>query len=184
MLKNVDDHAVEILITLGLVCGGYAAALYLHTSGPIAIVVAGILIGNYGRSFAMSETTRDHLDKFWELIDEILNAILFIWIGMEILILSFSFSFVAAGLIAIPLVLAARLLSVSAAVNILKFKREFSQNAIKILTWGGLRGGISIALALSLSGGEPRNLIVVMTYIIVLFSLLVQGLTIKKVIEN
>ncbi len=182
MLKNVDDHTVEILLTLALVSGGYALAIYLHTSGPIAIVVAGLLIGNYGRRLAMSEITRDHLDKFWELIDEILNAVLFVWIGLEILILTFDPNYLIIGLIAIPLTLLARLISVALAVNLLKFRRQFSDNAIKILTWGGIRGGICIALALSLPPSPARDLIVSITYVVVIFSILVQGLTIKKVI--
>ncbi len=182
MLKNVDDHAVEILLTLALVSGGYALAMYLHTSGPIAIVVAGLLIGNYGRRLAMSENSRDHLDKFWELIDEILNAVLFVWIGLEILILTFNPNYLIIGLIAIPLTLLARLISVASAINLLKFRRQFSDNAIKILTWGGLRGGICIALALSLPPSSARDLIISITYIVVIFSILVQGLTIKKVI--
>lgn len=185
LLKNVNDYSVEVLLTLALVCGGYALALKLHTSGPIAIVVAGILIGNHGRSFAMSDKTRDHLDKFWELIDEILNAILFVWIGLEILVLSFTFDFLLAGLMAIPLVLLARFGSVWTILNSLRiFKRRYSQNATMILTWGGLRGGISIALALSLAYGEARDLIVSMTYIVVVFSILVQGLTIGRLIKR
>jgi len=183
MLKNVDDHSVEILLTLALVIGGYKLASMLHTSGPIAIVVAGLLIGNYGRAFAMSAETRDHLDKFWELIDEILNAVLFIWIGLEILVLSFSVDYLIAGLIAIPVTLFARLFSVWTTISILKFRQEFSRNAISILSWGGLRGGISIALALSLAPGEARNLIVSITYVIVVFSILVQGLSIKKLVK-
>lgn len=182
MLKNVDDHSVEILLTLALVSGGYALAMYLHTSGPIAIVVAGLLIGNYGRRLAMSDKTRDHLDKFWELIDEILNAVLFVWIGLEILILTFDPNYIIIGLIAIPLTLLARLISVSSAISLLKFRRQFSDNAIKILTWGGLRGGICIALALALPPSQARDLIVSITYVVVIFSILVQGLTIKKVI--
>ena len=182
LLRRVDDHSVEILLTLALVCGGYSLAIGLHTSGPIAIVVAGLLIGNHGRRFAMSEHTIEHLDKFWEFLDETLNAALFVWIGLEAIALSFSVDFLIAGLIAIPLTLLARLLSVWGAVNALKFHREFSDNAVKILTWGGLRGGISIALALSLPAGETRDLIVAMTYIVVVFSILVQGLTIKKVL--
>ncbi|MFH2037708.1 MAG: sodium:proton antiporter [Candidatus Zixiibacteriota bacterium] len=184
MLKNVNDHSVEILLTLALVSGGYALAGYLHTSGPIAIVVAGVLIGNHGRALAMSESTRDHLDKFWELIDETLNAILFIWIGMEILVLSFSTSYFIAGLIAIPVTLGARFLSVWSTISILKRWREFTKNAIIILTWGGLRGGISIAMALSLSAGAERNLIVSMTYIVVIFSIMVQGITIKNLVKR
>lgn len=184
LLRQVDDHNVEVLITLGLVCGGYALASFLHMSGPIAIVVAGLLIGNYGRHLAMTENTRIHLDNFWELIDEILNAILFVWIGLEILVLSFTLDYLIAGLIAIPVTLMARFISVWSTINILKFRREFSRNATLILTWGGLRGGISIAMALSLAGGEPRSLIVSITYVVVVFSILVQGLTLKRVIAR
>ena len=184
LLKDVDEHVVEILLTLALVCGGYALATQLHTSGPIAIVVAGLLIGNYGRRLAMSESTRRHLDEFWELIDEILNAVLFVWIGMEILILSFTTDYFIIGLIAIPLTLGARFISVWSAISALKFRRKFSKNATLILTWGGLRGGISIAMALSLTAGGARDLIVSMTYVVVVFSILVQGLTIKKLVQR
>jgi len=184
LLKQVDDHSVEILLTLALVCGGYALATVVHTSGPIAIVVAGLLIGNYGRAFAMSDKTRDHLDKFWELVDEILNAVLFVWIGFEMLVLAFSLDYLIAGLLAIPVALLARLASVSLIVNIMKTRRQFSDRVITILTWGGLRGGISIALALSLGLGPQRDLIVSITYIIVIFSILVQGLTIKPVMQR
>ena len=166
LLRRVDDHSVEILLTLAMVCGGFALATFMHTSGPIAVVVAGLLIGNHGRKFAMSESTIDHLDKFWELVDEILNAVLFVWIGLEILALNFSMNYFIAGLAAIPLTLSARLISVWSAIHLLKFKREFSDNAVKILTWGGLRGGISIALALSIPAGEIRDLIVSMTYVV------------------
>jgi CPA1 family monovalent cation:H+ antiporter len=184
LLKNVDDYSVEILITLALVCGGYALASAIHTSGPISIVVAGLMIGNHGRLYAMSDVTRDNLDTFWELIDEILNAVLFAWIGLEILVLTFSWSHLAAGLIAIPLVLVARFVSVSSFVGLLKFRRKFSDNAIKILTWGGLRGGISIAMALSLATGESRDLIVSTTYVVVVFSILVQGSTIHRLVRS
>jgi CPA1 family monovalent cation:H+ antiporter len=184
LLKNVDDYSVEILITLALVSGGYALATTLHTSGPIAIVVAGLLIGNHGRVYAMSDVTRDNLDTFWELIDEILNAILFAWIGLEILVLAFSWDHLLAGLVAIPLSLLARFISVSSFVGLLKFRRTFSQNAIRILTWGGLRGGISIALALSLAAGPARDLIVGITYVVVVFSILVQGSTIKRLVRS
>jgi len=184
LLKNVDDHSVEILLTLALVIGGYALASIIHTSGPISIVVAGLLIGNYGRAFAMSADTRDHLDKFWGLVDEILNAVLFVWIGLEVLVLAFTVDFFVVGLIAIPVTLFARFFSVWLTITLLKFRQQFSQNAILILTWGGLRGGISIALALSLSAGEARDLIVSITYVIVVFSILVQGLTIKKLVKS
>lgn len=183
LLKNVDDYSVEILITLALVSGGYALAMAVHTSGPIAIVVAGLMIGNHGRMYAMTDVTRDNLDMFWELIDEILNAVLFAWIGLEILVLAFSWDYLLAGLIAIPLSLAARFISVSSFVGLLKFRRKFSKNAIKILTWGGLRGGISIALALSLASSESRDLIVAITYVVVIFSIFVQGSTIKYLVK-
>lgn len=183
MLKDVDDYTVEALITLALVAGGYALAATIHTSGPIAIVVAGLLIGNYGRSLAMSEITRDRLDKFWELIDEILNAVLFVWIGLEVLVISFNFGYLIAGLIAIPIALLARFISVWGAMNILQFRKQFTKSGILILTWGGLRGGISIAMALSLKVGYPRGLIVMITYVVVLFAIIVQGLTIRKLIR-
>ena len=184
LLKSVDEYTVEVLITLALVFGGYALATAIHTSGPIATVVAGLLIGNHGRSFAMSDKTREHLDNFWELIDEILNAVLFVWIGLEILVLSYSLDRFLIGLIAIPVTLASRYISVSALVTLLKFRREFSPNVIMILTWGGIRGGISIALALSLPTGTARDLIVSITYVVVIFSILVQGLTIGKLIRS
>jgi CPA1 family monovalent cation:H+ antiporter len=184
ILKDVNNYTVEVILTLALVSGGYTLAHALHMSGPLAIVVAGLFIGNHGRRYAMSEETRDHLDKFWELIDEILNAVLFIWIGFEILILTFDLNWLIAGLLAIPLALLARLITVAAAVNMLRFHREFARNATLILTWGGLRGGISIALALSLPGGAPRDVIVSITYIVVVFSILVQGLTIQKLVRH
>lgn len=183
LLKDVDDYTVEALITLALVAGGYSLAAKLHTSGPIAIVVAGLLIGNYGRALAMSEITRDRLDKFWELIDEILNAVLFVWIGLEVLVISFNFGYLIAGLIAIPIALLARFISVWGAMNILQFRKQFTKSGILILTWGGLRGGISIAMALSLKVGYPRGLIVMITYVVVLFAIIVQGLTIRKLIR-
>ena len=183
LLKDIDNYSVEVLITLALVSGGYAVAMAIHTSGPIAVVVAGLLIGNHGRRLAMSETTRKHLDVFWELIDETLNAVMFVWIGLEILVLHFELPYLWAGLIAIPVSLLARFIAVHSAIAVLKRWRTFSKNAAFILTWGGLRGGISIALALSLSAGPTRDLIVSMTYVIVIFSILVQGLSIKKLVQ-
>jgi CPA1 family monovalent cation:H+ antiporter len=183
LIKKVDEHSVEVLLTLGLVCGGYALATKLHVSGPISIVVAGLLIGNYGRRLAMSASTRNHLDNFWELIDEILSAVLFIWIGFEVLVLSLDLAYVIAGLAAIPLSLAARFISIWSTVFMFKFRRQFSDNAVLILTWGGIRGGISIALALSLASGFARDVIVTATYIVVIFSILAQGLTIKKLLK-
>jgi CPA1 family monovalent cation:H+ antiporter len=184
LLKSVDNYSVEILLTLALVAGGYALATALHLSGPLSMVVAGLLIGNHGRLYAMSELTRKNLDTFWELIDEFLNALLFVWVGLEILVLSFTWNHLVAGLLAIPVVLSARFVSVGSMINILKFRREFPPRATLILTWGGLRGAISIALALSLPAGAPRNLIVPVTYVIVVFSILVQGLTVKRLLKT
>ena len=181
MLKAVDDHHVEVLITLALVMGGYSLAQHLHLSGPIAIVVAGLMIGNRGRRLAMSDNTRKRLDDFWELIDEVLNALLFLLIGVELLIIEMSQSYIVAALVLIPTVLIARFVSVGMPVALLKFKNSYSPHVIKILTWGGLRGGISVALALSIPAGPWRDPLLTATYGIVIFSILVQGLTIGKV---
>ena len=184
MLKSVENYQVEILITLALVTGGFALADVLHLSGPIAIVVAGLLIGNHGRMLAMSDEVRDHLDNFWELVDEILNAVLFVLIGLEVLILTFNQAYILAGIILIPLLLAVRFVCVGIPVVILKRFRTFSPHVIKILTWGGLRGGISVALALSLPAGENREAILAVTYAIVVFSIIVQGLTIGRLVKS
>ncbi|MGQ3683410.1 MAG: cation:proton antiporter [Candidatus Loosdrechtia sp.] len=184
MLKAIDNYQVEILITLALVMGGYALANMLHVSGPIAVVVAGLLIGNKGRYLAMSEKTREHLDSFWELIDEVLNAVLFLMIGMEILVVTIKTTSLIAGIIMIPVVLIARFISVGMPITLMRFIKEFGPNTIKILTWGGLRGGISVALALSLPAGEEREILLAITYIIVVFSILVQGLTIGRYVTS
>ncbi len=183
MLKKVDDYSVEILITLALTTGGYALAESLHLSAPIAIVVAGLLIGNHGRRLAMSQSTREHLDTFWELTDEILNAVLFVLIGLELVILSLDEKYLLAGLLAIPLVLSARLISVALPIGIMRRFRSFSPGVVSILTWGGLRGGISVALALSLPSGDIRNTLVTVTYVVVVFSVLVQGLTLAPLVR-
>lgn len=182
MLKRVDDYQVEVLITLALVAGGATAAGMLHTSAPIAVVVAGLMIGNQGRRDAMSRTTREHLDTFWELVDEILNAVLFLLIGLEIMLATFGGKQMAAGLIMAVLVLGARFLAVSVPVTLLRLRKEFHPHVIKILTWGGLRGGISVALALSIPEGPERDIIVAVTYIIVVISILLQGLTVHKLV--
>jgi CPA1 family monovalent cation:H+ antiporter len=182
MLASIDNYQVEILLTLALVFGGYAFANSIHVSGPIAIVIAGLLIGNTGRKYAMSDKTREHLDNFWELIDEILNAILFVLIGLEVLVLTIDLQYLWAGLIMIPVTLLARFISVGTPISLMKLRNSFSPRVIRILTWGGLRGGISIALALTLPHGEYREALLVITYIIVIFSIVVQGLTVGKLV--
>ncbi|MEE8342528.1 MAG: sodium:proton antiporter, partial [Gammaproteobacteria bacterium] len=183
-LRSIDNYQVEILITLALVMGGYSAASALHLSGPITMVVAGLVIGNHGRWFAMSETTRERLDNFWELVDEVLNAVLFVLIGLEILLLSISQQYVLAGVACIPAVLLARFISVGVPITLLRSFRTFSPKVIRILTWSGLRGGISVALALSLPAGAERDVILTITYAVVVFSILVQGLTVAPLVAS
>lgn len=184
MLSRVDNYSVEVLITLAIVMGGYALALALHTSGPIAMVIAGLLIGNHGRRLAMSERTRQHLDTFWELIDEILNTVLFILIGFEVLVLAFSAKIAIAALLTIPMVLLARLVCVGVPIRLLALGREFSPGVVRILTWGGLRGGISVALALAIPAGPERDVLLPVTYSVVVFSIVVQGLTLGRLVER
>ncbi len=179
-LRSIDQYTVEILITLAMVLGGYAAAERLHLSAPIAAVAAGLLTGNQGRALAMSDTTRDHLDTFWELIDEVLNAVLFLLIGLEVVRLHVTTELLIAAAIAVPLVLASRFLSVAVPLAGLPKFRKQTRGAVWLLTWGGLRGGISVALALSLPEGPQRNIILVITYCIVVFSILIQGTTLGK----
>ena len=183
LLKSVDNYRLELMLTLALVMGGYALASVIGVSGPIAIVVAGLLIGNHGRRFAMSDTTRKHLDAFWEFLDEILNALLFMLIGLEILVLTFTRELFFAGLLAIPAILLARWVSVALPVTVMRRWRKFTVGTVTIMTWGGLRGGISVALALSLPAGHEREIVLVVTYIVVIFSILVQGLTLKRIVR-
>jgi CPA1 family monovalent cation:H+ antiporter len=184
MLRQVDNYSVEVLITLALTTGGYALAEALHLSAPIAIVVAGLLIGNHGRSLAMSDRTREHLDTFWELVDEILNAVLFVLIGMEVLLLAYREAYLYAGILAIPITLFARFVSVGIPIGFMRRYRHFSPMVVQILTWGGLRGGISVALALSLPAGEVRDALVTVTYVVVIFSIVVQGLSIGPLLRH
>jgi len=184
-LKQVDQYQVEVLLTLATVVGGYRLAEVLHVSAPLAIVVAGLLVGNHGRHFGMSPMTRRHLDTFWELVDEILNAVLFVLIGLEILIIPHDNRYLVAAALLIPTVLFARLISVGGAVGLLAgFKRPFQRGTVVILTWAGLRGGISVALALSLPPGPERAAILTITYSIMVFSILVQGLTVGRLVKR
>ncbi len=183
LLRSVDCYQVEILLTLALVTAGYALAELIHVSAPISTVVAGLLIGNHGRVFAMSEKTRRNIDTFWELVDEILNALLFVLIGLEVLALVFRTPFFLAGTTAVLLVLLSRVLSVWGPIAVLRKFRPFPKGTVSILTWGGLRGGISVAMALSLPEGPHRNLLLSSTYLVVVFSILVQGTTMPGLVR-
>ncbi len=183
MLRRVDQYQVEVLITLAVASGGYALAEHFHLSAPIAVVIAGLMIGNQGTKGAMSASTREHLGNFWELVDESLNAVLFVLIGLEVLVIIWHTVDLFAAAVMIPLVLIARALSISLPLGLMHRWRSFSPATVFLLTWGGLRGGISIALALSLPASEPRQMIVTMTYAIVVFSILVQGLTLAPAIR-
>jgi monovalent cation:H+ antiporter, CPA1 family len=183
-MESIDEYPVEILITLALVTGLYAVALHLHTSGPIAVVVAGVFMGNRGRITAMSETTRTHLFQFWELIDELLNSVLFVLIALEVLVIDFKPELIVLALFAIPIVLIARYASVSGPILLLSLRRRFASGSVRIMVWGGLRGGISVALALSLPAGDYRGPILVATYGVVIFSIIVQGLTIAPLVRR
>jgi len=185
LMTRIDNYEVEVLITLAIVMGGYALAMYLHFSGPLAMVVAGLMVGHERfRTSTMSEVTETYIDKFWELIDNILNAFLFVIIGLEIVLLSFDGQYLLAGLIAIPVVLLARYAALALPIALFSKRLEFVPGTGMVMTWGGLRGGISIALALSLAANMPRDLILTVTYVVVVFSIIVQGLTVGKLAER
>lgn len=190
MLKSVDEYRVEILVSLALVMGGYALAEWLGTSGPLAMVVAGLFIGNHGRAWAMSDKSRAHLDDFWELIDEILTAVLFVLLGLEVLVLSLQMPYLLAGLVAIPVVLLARFISVGLVATALRRVASLRPHSVTLMTWGALRGGISVAMALSLhdrlqrAGDSTTDVIAVMTYVVVVFSIIVQGLSFGRVVRR
>ncbi len=187
-LKSIDNYVVEVMITLAIVMGGYSLAEKLHISGPLAMVMAGLITGNKSMDTVVSDVTRDYIGKFWELMDEVMNAILFLLIGFEMLIVPFNMTLLLLGCIAIAIVLFARFISVSLPIMVLKNRTLFEKNAIPILTWGALRGGISVALALAVPKYMYGDMFVTITYIVVLFSIIGQGLTIgkfaKKLAEN
>jgi len=178
----VDDHIVEILISVAVCLATYTLCHRLHLSGPIAVVVTGLLIGNHGAEHAMSEKVEEYLFAFWEVVDEMLNSVLFLLIGLEVLVIAFAPENAWIVLAAIPIVLAGRFVSVSIPISLLSLRRAFSAGAIPILTWGGLRGGVSVALALSLPDGPAKPMLLTATYAVVIFSVIVQGLTMKRVI--
>jgi len=185
MLKSIDNYEVEVIITIAAVMGGTLLAHQLHLSAPLAMVTAGLIVGNDTvRTNAMSDVTETYVDKFWELIDVLLNTVLFVMIGMEMLVLTFKGSYILAGLIAVPLVLMCRYLSLWLPIKFYAKKLEFVPHTNLIMTWGGLRGGISIALALSLTHDMHRDLFLVITYIIVVFSIIGQGLTVEPIIKK
>jgi len=183
-MESIDDYSVEVMISLALVMAGYSFAHAIHVSGPVAMAVAGLFIGNAGVARAMSDVTRDYLVKFWELIDEVLNAVLFLLIGLEVVLISGQPRLLLFGLAAIPLALLARWLSVSAPLTVLRGRIDLGRLAVPTLVWGGLRGGISIALALSLPDTPSRTPIVAATFVIVLFSVIIQGGSIGGLIRR
>ncbi|WP_057935711.1 cation:proton antiporter [Algoriphagus resistens] len=184
LMKVIDHYETEVMITLALVMGLSGLAHYLHVSGPLAVVVAGIVIGNKSPKIAWSETTNNYVDKFWELIDVLLNAILFVLIGLELLIITATEEYLIFGLIAIPLSLLARYIAMAGPIAIFKERLDFIPKTGLIMTWGGIRGGISIALALSLEPQMERELFLTVTYVIVVFSIIVQGLTIGPLVKK
>ena len=181
-MLRIDEHNIEVLITLALVFVSYAIALRLHLSGPIAFVIAGLFIGNHGAKFAMSKNTREHVFQFWELSDEILNSVLFLLIGLEVLVISRDPQYLPIAIAAIPVALLARYVAVAIPIKLLSVREKFTEGSIAILTWGGLRGGISVALALSLPAGPEKSVILAATYAVVVFSIVFQGLTMKRLV--
>jgi CPA1 family monovalent cation:H+ antiporter len=188
LLRSIDHYQMEVLITLAAVMGGYALASRLHVSGALAMVVDGLMmmIGNHGRALAMSDTTRNHLDLFWELLDEILNAVLFVLIGLEVIVIRFTNGIAGAAALAMAVTLITRSLTVGAPVDLWHRQLRKPAGSGRVLTWGGPRGGISVALALSLSLplGPHRETLIALTYCVVVFSILVQGLTIGRVVRR
>ncbi|MGJ8674928.1 MAG: cation:proton antiporter [Pseudoalteromonas sp.] len=184
LLKSIDSYQEEVLLTLAGVIGGYTLASHWHLSGPLAMVMMGLMVGNHGRSMAMSDKTRHYVDLFWELIDEILNAILFVLIGLEVVMIAFSSNLVIAGGVTVLIALLARLIVVGTTTTIFNKQLALPSGAWKVLTWGGLRGGISVALVLQLPDGTERDILLTLTYAVVVFSILIQGLSIGKVAKT
>ena len=184
VLRSLDSYRVEVLLTLALAMGGYALADGLHLSAPLEAVAAGIVVGGRARVVAMSPVTRDHVDNFWELIDDILNVILFLMLGLELLAMPWYPRYVYAGLLAIPVVLAARWLSVVVSLLLVRRFHKPARGAITVLTWGGLRGGLAVALALALAGETGHDRVLAITYIVVIFSIVVQGLTMNRLLRR
>lgn len=183
-MRAIDDYPIEVLISLALVAGTYTLASRLHMSGPIAVVVAGLLVGNRGPRDALSEETQRYLFGFWTLIDGLLNSVLFLLIGLEVLVLRFEPEFAWLAAIAVPLALAARLVAVGGPVLVLGRYRRFAGGTIPVLTWGGLRGGISVALALSIPEVPEKSAILAATYAVVLWTIIIQGLTLRQLIKR
>jgi CPA1 family monovalent cation:H+ antiporter len=183
-MKRIDNYQVEVLITLAIVMGGYLLAQSMHISGPLTMVVAGLVVGNFGRVYAMSETSRDYVDKFWELIDEIMNACLFLLIGFELLMIPDLARYWQIGLVSIVVVLLARLVSIWLPARVIRFRQPIDRKSLIVLVWGGLRGGVSVALALAIDEELNREIFLAITYFVVVFSIIVQGLTIGKLVKK
>ncbi len=185
LLKAIDNYQTEVIITLAVVMGGYLAANFMHISGPLAIVVTGLYIGgSKSRKQAMSQATELYVDKFWELIDVLMNAILFVLIGLEIIIIDFNATYLLIGIVVIPFILLSRYLALRIPLLITRKWIDLDRKSLLLMTWGGLRGGLSIAMALSLTNDEPKNMLVFVTYVVVLFSIVVQGLTVGKMAKK
>jgi|TARA_R110000868_G_scaffold38_16_gene382 monovalent cation:H+ antiporter, CPA1 family len=183
-MRAIDDYPVEVLISLALVTGLYAVASKLHMSGPIAVVVAGLLVGHRGPLDAFSDVTQRFLFGFWTMIDEILNSVLFLLIGLEVLVLRFDLSFIALAIASIPLALLARFFAVGLPVSLIRRRTEVMSGTVRVLTWGGLRGGISVALALSLPESDIKTVILAATYAVVVFTIIIQGLTLAGLVKR
>lgn len=183
LIKNADDYKIELLITIAVVTGGYSLGQALKISAPLAMVVSGIIIGTYARHYAMTDAAKQILDDFWELIDEILNCVLFLLIGFELIIIAKGNTYFIAGIFAIPIVLFVRYLTVSIPISFFKIWHSYCPRIISILVWGGLRGGLAVALALALPPGDYRQLILAMTYAVVSFSVIIQGITTSPLVK-